>query len=604
MSVEALDLYLEPVEPYDPLGGHPDPERLILDSLSQGTILAGREKPFIWELDEITSEGALHRYRAEVEVEALINLAEYGPIDIPISEDEKETLRSLYTPEVFDPEVVARLDHLGYKDYNDGKPYEHDVKSVEVYLGELLDVHGLGRLKEWVHFGMTSEDTNNLAFNLMLRDASNRVLVPSVARVADRLAYLSATYAETPTLGITHAQKASPTTAGKQFGYLLNNLTIIMEKFEDTPVQNQRNNHLAVKDFLDKVDSLAVVLKDTTDNVWLKILGNQLVQRLVSGEKGSSTMSHKINPWRLENAESLFEQAIALMSRAPEGLVASRHERDLSDHGWQRAYGDMLGRVIVGFNYFALQLDRLAMDEQAVTDALGESYEVLSELIQTAGRVSGDPEAYDKVARLTQGKQLDSDAVLTVVQEALPAGMLQDRVAAMTPEKYIGIAPEEARAAVLGWHAAKLVLRRGVLDESTSIDAVLFDLDGTLHFGDKDELFARLSAISIDLRSGFTDKEILEFGNRSDFVEMRALMVTEHNRKFPEAQITEEEFQEANDAVSGTFDHMFYASDDAATTINKLRASGKATGLVTTRGNKSRDRLLAHHGFDELRSEE
>ncbi|OGL30338.1 hypothetical protein A3D14_02715 [Candidatus Saccharibacteria bacterium RIFCSPHIGHO2_02_FULL_47_12] len=641
MSVEALDLYLEPVEPYDPLGGHPDPERLILDSLSQGTILAGREKPFIWELDEITSEGALHRYRAEVEVEALINLAEYGPIDIPISEDEKETLRSLYTPEVFDPEVVARLDHLGYKDYNDGKPYEHDVKSVEVYLGELLDVHGLGRLKEWVHFGMTSEDTNNLAFNLMLRDASNRVLVPSVARVADRLAYLSATYAETPTLGITHAQKASPTTAGKQFGYLLNNLTTIMEKFEDmrltgkfsgavgnhnpmsvlfpdfdyeayakdfvestgfeyAPVQNQRNNHLAVKDFLDKVDSLAVVLKDTTDNVWLKILGNQLVQRLVSGEKGSSTMSHKINPWRLENAESLFEQAIALMSRAPEGLVASRHERDLSDHGWQRAYGDMLGRVIVGFNYFALQLDRLAMDEQAVTDALGESYEVLSELIQTAGRVSGDPEAYDKVARLTQGKQLDSDAVLTVVQEALPAGMLQDRVAAMTPEKYIGIAPEEARAAVLGWHAAKLVLRRGVLDESTSIDAVLFDLDGTLHFGDKDELFARLSAISIDLRSGFTDKEILEFGNRSDFVEMRALMVTEHNRKFPEAQITEEEFQEANDAVSGTFDHMFYASDDAATTIYKLRASGKATGLVTTRGNKSRDRLLAHHGFDEL----
>lgn len=638
MSSKILEQYQLAPEGYDPLANHPDPEGLMLESLQEGTALAGREKPFNWDLDGITSEGALHRYRAQVEVEALINLAERGPMDIEISEDEKTTLRNLYNSEVFDPSAVIRLDHLGYK----GKPpLEHDVKAVEVYLDELLDEHQLGHLKEWVHFGMTSEDTNNLAFNLMLRDATNNIVTPAVSRVADRLAHLSTIYADTPTLGITHAQKASPTTVGKQFGYLLSNITQVAEEldgkrltgkfsgavgnhnpmtvlfpdfdydayakdfvesqgFEYAPVENQRNDHLAVTNLLNTFSRLAVVGKDATDNVWLQILDGKLTQKLVAGEKGSSTMSHKINPWRLENAEALFEQAIALMSRAPEGLVASRHERDLSDHGWQRAYGDMIGRVVAGYNYFAVQLDRLAVDEQGAREALNNSAEVLSELLQTAGRVSGDPDAYDKVVALTQGKKLDIDGFKAVTDEALPDGELKDRVLEVTPDSYVGVAGEKAREAVLGWHAAKLVLRRGVLDESTSVDAVLFDLDGTLHFGDKDELFARLSAVALDLRSEFSEDEIREFGNRSDYPEMRKLMVSEHNRRFPDNQITEEEFQEANDAVSGSFDSMFYTADEAVETIEALRDSGKATGLVTTRGNKSRDRLLTHHGFDGL----
>ncbi len=638
MSHEVLEQYQQPPEAFDPLAQHPNPEQLVLDSLQQGTALAGREKPFTWELDDITSEGALHRYRAQAEVEALINLAERGPVDIEVSNADKLVLRSLYDKDHFDPSIVIRLDHLGYK----GKPpLEHDVKAVEVYLAEQLDAYSLGHLKEWVHFGMTSEDTNNLAFNYMLRDAADEVLIPSVGRVADRLAHLATIYADTPTLGVTHAQKASPTTTGKQFGYLLSNVTQVMEEldgmrltgkfsgavgnhnpmtvlfpdfdyddyskdfvesqgFEYAPIENQRNDHLAVTDLLSVVSRLAVVGKDATDNVWLQILGNKLTQKLVAGEKGSSTMSHKINPWRLENAEALFEQAIALTSRATEGLVASRHERDLSDHGWQRAYGDMIGRVVAGYNYFAVQLDRLAVDEEGSRSTLNSSAEVLSELVQTAGRVSGDPEAYDTVVRLTQGKKLDLEGIHEVVNEALPDGDLKDRVSQITPDTYVGVAGQKAREAVLGWHVAKLVLNKGVLDEGKSVDAVLFDLDGTLHFGDKDELFTRLSSVATDLRSEFTEDEIREFGNRSDYTEMRSLMVVEHNRRFPDAQITEDEFQEANDAVSGSFDDMFYTADEAVTTIEKLKGSGKATGLVTTRGNKSRDRLLTHHGFDGL----
>ncbi len=334
MSAEILSQYSDSPEAYNPLANHPDPEQLVLNSLNQGTVLAGREKPFTWELDNITSEGALHRYRAEVEVEALINLAERGPVDIEMSSADKLVLRSLYDEDHFDPDTVIRLDHLGYKGQ---PPLEHDVKAVEVYLAEQLDEYSLGHLKEWVHFGMTSEDTNNLAYNLMLRDAANKVIVPSVTRVADRLAHLATVYADTPTLGVTHAQKASPTTVGKQFGYLLANITKVSEEldgkrlsgkfsgavgnhnpmtvlfpefdydeyskdfvegmgFTYASVENQRNDHLAVTDLLSIVSRLALVGKDATDNVWLQILGNKLTQRLVAGEKGSSTMSHKINP--------------------------------------------------------------------------------------------------------------------------------------------------------------------------------------------------------------------------------------------------------------------------------------------------------------------
>lgn len=636
MSAEILSQYSDSPEAYNPLANHPNPEQLVLDSLNQGTVLAGREKPFTWELDNITSEGALHRYRAEVEIEALINLAERGPVDIEMSSADKLVLRSLYDEDHFDPSVVIRLDHLGYKGQ---PPLEHDVKAVEVYLAEQLDAYSLGHLKEWVHFGMTSEDTNNLAYNLMLRDATNKVIVPSVARVADRLAHLATVYADTPTLGVTHAQKASPTTVGKQFGYLLSDITKVAEELEGkrlsgkfsgavgnhnpmtvlfpdfdydayskdfvesmgftyAPVENQRNDHLAATDLLSTVSRLALVGKDATDNVWLQILGNKLTQRLVAGEKGSSTMSHKINPWRLENAESLFEQAIALMSRAPEGLVASRHERDLSDHGWERAYGDMVGRVVAGYNYFAVQLDRLAVDEAGSREVLNQSAEVLSELVQTAGRVSGDPDAYDKVVALTQGKKLDLDGVREVIDEALPDGELKDRVAAITPDMYVGVAGEKAREAVLGWHAAKLILRRGVLDESTSIDAVLFDLDDTLHFGVKDEVIAKLTHIFGEFESGFSEEEIKEYSKIHDFSKMVEAMVAEHNVRSPR-KLTVDDFMAANGKVTGSFDHLFYAPPESKEVIQTVRDSGKVTGLVTTRGPISLGRVLDLHGFSD-----
>lgn len=637
MSKEVLDLYIDRPEKYQPLEYHPDPDKLLLESLNQGTLLAGREKPFCWELDAITSEGALHRYRAEIEIEALINMAEYGPVDIPISDTEKDKLRSLYSKDNFDSSIVKKIDQIGY---NGQPPKEHDVKSVVTYCAQLFQENELGHLTPYLHLGMTSEDTNNLAFNLMLRDATNKVVIPAIKRVADRLAHFAVKFADSPTLGKTHAQKASPTTIGKQFGYLLSNITEVINEldgmrlsgkfsgavgnhnpftvlfpsfdydqyakefveslgFTYATIENQRNDHIAVTRLLSTLSRLSVVGKDATDNIWLKILDNQMGQQLISGEIGSSTMSHKINPWRLENSEALAEQAISLMHGAPEGLIASRHERDLSDHGWERAYGDIIGRVVASYNYFSVQLDRLSVDE-FVAGKVYKSSEVLSELIQTAGSVLGDPDAYEKVIELTQGRELNYSDIIDVINKVLPDGEIKERVSSITPNKYVGIAGQLARKSVLSWHASKLILSRGVLDESTSIDAVLFDFDGTLHFGDKEELFARLDAITKSLHMNLTSEEIREIGDRSDFREMRSLLANEYNRRYPHTPITEADIQAANDAVSGSFDNMFYAADDALLSIESIRASGKKTGLVTTRGNKSRDRLLRHHRFEEL----
>lgn len=642
-QVVAPDEYLERPEAFNPLAGHPDPEGLYQRSLFEGTSLAGREKPFNWELDAIMSEGALHRYRAQVEIEALINLAEHGPLPkdtLGITDEEKAILRTLYEPSVFDAFAVQRKDHI---DHAGKGPLEHDVKAVEHYTGELLEAHGLGRLREWVHFGMTSEDANNLAFNYMLRDATNQVLIPAVGRVADRLAYMAATYGETPVSGKTHAQKASPTTVGKQFGYLLSGITQTLEQldgmrlsgkfsgavgnhnpmseifpnfdydayardfvesqgFTYSAVENQRNNHLAVAQLLGTVNMLSVVGKNASDNIWLMINDGNLVQEQRGKEAGSSTMAHKINPWRLEGSEGYFEQAIALGSRAPEGLAASRHERDLSDHPWQRAYGEIFGKVVASYNYLSMQMDSLAVNEEKVGEDLDSAWEVLSELVQTAGRVAGVPSAYDKVKDLTQGKAMTAELMQGVITQVLPEGELRDRVARVTPDTYVGIAPQLARRAVAGWHAANVILRRGVLDESTSIDAVLFDFDGTLHFGDKNELHARLAHIAEQLGSGFTLEEIQDFGNRSDYKEMRSLMVVEHNRRHLSNQITEEGFEYENRLVSsptyGMFDEHFYTADGAQIAIDAMRHADKKTGLVTTRGANSLPRLLKLHGLD------
>ncbi len=630
MSAEVLELYGQRPEPFDPLANHPDPKALIFDSLRQSSLLAGRERPFNWELDEYLSEAALHRYRAVVDVEAMIHLAEAGPYNISITSEDKSTLRGLYQPEAFDADTVTRIDHLGH---NGKPPLEHDVKAVEVYLAEQLYKAGLGHLKQWLHYGETSEDTNNLAYNLMLRDATNNVVVPAVIRVADRLAYFAATHADTPLLGVTHAQNASPQTVGKRIGKSLYGLTEVMTElnavklsgkyggavgnhnplvelhpdfdwdkyskdfvesfgFTYSSVEDQRNNHLAVTQLLGTVSRIALVTHQTVQNVWLNIRDNILVQNRVEGEVGSSTMSHKINPWRLENAEALFEQARTLIQGADSGLVESRDERDLSDHDWQRAYGDMFGRVVAGLNYVTSQLDRISVDETRARATLDGAAEVLSELLQTAGRSLDDPDAYNTVMRETQGKKLSLEEMREVIGRVLPDGAVKDRLLTITPDQFVGLAPQKAREAVLGWHACKTTVSKGVLDWRHGIDGVLFDLDDTLVFGDKQELAARVGAIAEDLEADISPEDLAVILKINGWTATIEGFVKFHNDKHPDQLISVDQFTTSNKKVSGNFDHMLTLADDVGVLLDNLDSKGKKKAIVTQRGPNSLPRVL------------
>ncbi len=299
------------------------PRDHYIRSLDNISTVDGRESPFTRELIPYLSEGALHRYRSVVEVEALIALSESDFSKRPtISKEEKQALRGLVTPEAFDASIPADYDHFGR---NGAGPFEHDVKAVEVTLREKLDENDLGRLKEWLHFPMTSEDVNNLAYNLMLRDAINNVWLPKALEVGDKLAEFSARYAHVPVLGKTHGMNASPTTFGKRFSYTLEQMTDVMDGinqhkfsgkfsgavgndnamlavapdfdfekyarefvegfgFEYVENANQRNSHIAIVRSLGEIKLMNVVGGDLCEN----IRHNVMMGVAVSGRSSKS----------------------------------------------------------------------------------------------------------------------------------------------------------------------------------------------------------------------------------------------------------------------------------------------------------------------------
>ena len=635
---EVLTSYLDRPQGFDPLEGHPDKERLILDSAKQASLLAGREKPFAWEIDNYLSEAALHRYRAIADIEALIHLAECGPFEIEITEEDKRKLKSIFAADAFDAEEVVRIDHIGRRiGGKKVKPLEHDVKSVEVYVGEKMDELGLGYLIPWLHFAATSEDTNNLAYNLMLRDVTNEVFVPAVARVADRLAHIAAKHAETPLVGVTHAQDASPQTVGKRFGKMLYGLTEVMQELENlelsgkfggavgnhnalvtvepdfdwdayskefvesfgfkySAVEDQRNNHLAVTAVLENYARTALVVHQAIQNMWLNIRDNILVQELVDGEKGSSTMAHKINPWRLENSEALLEQAQKLIEGAKPGLVESRDERDLSDHDWQRAYGDMIGRVVAALNYTTVQFDRLYVNEAKAEATLTDKGEVLSELLQTAGRLTGDVDAYNAAVKATQGRKLTTEEIHQFIMEAIPEGELRDR-ALILPERYYGNAPAKAREAVIGWHGVKFNILKGTLDWRKALDAILFDLDDTLVMGDKVELHARVSAIKDLLDADISEDELVKILQTEGYAAMIDAFLSAHNDKHPDQLIDKSQYIETNKRISGDFDHLLELADGAHELLDELDRYHVKKAIVSARGPASLPRVLETHQF-------
>jgi len=358
----------------------------------------------------------------------------------------------------------------------------HDVKAVEYFIKEKIGAHAeLAKAKEFVHFACTSEDINNLAYALMLRDARDEVFLPALDRIITSLRDLSHALAAQPMLSRTHGQTASPTTLGKELANVVARLQRQRKQIGavelsakingavgnynahevaypevDWPALSRRfvealglswnayttqiEPHDCIAELCDAMRRSNTVLIDLCRDIWGYISLGYFRQALKDGEVGSSTMPHKVNPIDFENAEGNFGVANSLLVHFAEKLPISRWQRDLTDSTVLRALGTAFGHVQIALDALAKGLGKLNVNADRLAADLDASWEVLAEAVQTVMRRYGLPEPYEQLKALTRGQGITRESMRTFIESlALPDDAKQ-RLLQLTPASYIGLA--------------------------------------------------------------------------------------------------------------------------------------------------------------------
>ncbi len=426
------------------------------------------------------SEAALFRYRIAVEIRWLLALAAEPTIaEIkPFSKATNAELERIV--ETFSEDEAAAVKAIEAET-------NHDVKAMEYWLKKRLAGNPEGaRVAEFVHFACTSEDINNLAYGLMLKEARERVLLPALDRVIEALAGLAARLADAAMLARTHGQPASPTTLGKELANVVHRLrrarrgiaAVSLTGKMNGAVGNYNAHVVAYPDFdwepfaqrfveslglefnpytiqIEPHDSLAeqfdaiaranTILLDLDRDLWGYVSLGYFKQKTRAGEVGSSTMPHKVNPIDFENSEGNLGLANALLRHLSEKLPVSRWQRDLSDSTVLRNIGVALGHSLLAYESTLKGLGKLEADPARMRAELDASWEVLAEPIQTVLRRHGVPDAYERLKEFTRGKAIDRESLHAFIRGlAIPQSEKQ-RLLELTPAGYIGKAAELAR---------------------------------------------------------------------------------------------------------------------------------------------------------------
>jgi adenylosuccinate lyase len=359
----------------------------------------------------------------------------------------------------------------------------HDVKAVEIWLRGALAQQGANAAElEWLHFGCTSEDINNLAYALMLKSARSTLLLPLLDGLGAQLDALARRHAAAPMLARTHGQTATPTTVGKELANVAARLQTQRAGIERVGILGKMNG--AVGNFnahavaLPQVDwpgfsrtfveSLGLrcnayttqiephdwiaeychalmrantVLLDLARDMWSYISLGYFKQRTVAGEVGSSTMPHKVNPIDFENAEGNLGVANALLGHFADKLPVSRMQRDLTDSTVLRNVGVAIGHTVLSYGSLRQGLEKIELDPRRVAEDLDRAWEVLGEAVQTVMRAHGIPGAYDRLKSFTRGRPIDKDAMREFIASLdLPPAEKQ-RLLQLEPGTYVGLAP-------------------------------------------------------------------------------------------------------------------------------------------------------------------
>ncbi len=449
-----------------------------LDTLSP---LDGRYRMDVEPLVPYFSESALYRARVQVEIEYLIFLSRAPSIAfVPaLSPHEQGSLRALYRQ--WTAESAAAV-----ADWD--RRVNHDVKAVEYWLRAQMTALGLARWHEAVHWGLTSEDVNNLAYAMLLREGRDRVLAPALRDIEAELRTMALRYAETPLLARTHGQPATPTTLGKELNVYVHRLHRAVDSVVDVTLTGKLNgatgSYAAHSTALPQVDWLAfsrafirsleldatllstqiephdtiaelcdvlrranTILLDLDMDLWRYISDGYFVQAIVAGEVGSSTMPHKVNPIDFENSEGNLALAGALLELFSRKLPVSRLQRDLSDSTVLRNIGVAFGYCLLAYRRTLKGLRKLHADEVRLRQAVVDHPEVLAEAIQTILRREGYPEPYEALKRLTRGTALTLDDIARFVDGLDVSPEVKQELRALRPDGYVGLAPKLARLA-------------------------------------------------------------------------------------------------------------------------------------------------------------
>ena len=436
--------------------------------------LDGRYNQAIEEFREVTSEYGLIKYRVIVEIKWFIHLSKISKI--------KELPKLSFKDTRY---LIDLIDNFSLKDAQRIKTIEsktnHDVKAVEYFLKEKFKKSKkLDKYAEFIHFACTSEDINNLSYALMIKDAS-KITHLNIKQVENKIRSFAKKFAKNSMLSRTHGQNASPTTMGKEFSnfsHRINKLQIEIDRHKmvgkiNGAVGNYNAHHVAypdinwekvAKDFVkglnldfnshttqvEPKDTIAILLSDYVklNNIlidlsrdkWGYISLGYFKQRLKEGEVGSSTMPHKVNPIDFENAEGNLGMANANLNHISNTVTISRWQRDLTDSTIMRNIGTCFGYMNIALSSLQKGLNKLELNDQRLKEDLSNSWEVLTEAIQTIIRKNNIPNGYELMKKLSRGKDIDEKNLVEFINTMDVPSEDKKRLLQLTPQSYVGYA--------------------------------------------------------------------------------------------------------------------------------------------------------------------
>lgn len=434
----------------------------------------GRYRKIVSQLSDYFSEKALIQYRVKVEVLYFTALSESGIPQLAAFNPAKNTQLSKIFEEfsLAEGEMIKEIE----------KTTNHDVKAVEYFLKEKFDELGLSELKEFIHFGLTSQDINNTAIPMSIKDALTETVIPKLEEIIAELTQKATAWNKIPMLARTHGQPASPTRLGKEINVFVVRLNEQLAHLKEVPhaakfggatgnfnahfiaypdidwhafgdrfvseklglkrsnptTQIEHYDHLAA--LFDNLKRINTILIDLSRDVWQYISMNYFTQTISKNEVGSSAMPHKVNPIDFENAEGNFGIANALFEHLSAKLPISRLQRDLTDSTVLRNVGVPIAHTFIGFTSLMKGLAKIHANEEAIAADLSNNWAVVAEAIQTILRREGYPKPYEALKALTRtNEQITEGSIKSFIESLDVSENIKEELLNITPFNYVGV---------------------------------------------------------------------------------------------------------------------------------------------------------------------